>query len=600
MLEELARDITGWGCRAVEFFELLGWTQNMNHIRYHSKECPNLRDLNTTNLVNTAFDSVSHTVDVRAIDQIEGWYNIKNIGFFLWRLRSYPLENGVARPLSGPGDHRYHFSSLGDPIPLFHHPLREGDEAGLAREIHVPTPIRPIAFYNDLESFATGLTTATTYYGVGKSLLIIKDGTVVPSTDIMCKNLKNWASVPPGKVGVDVVRGRLVFAAGEEPVSDVVVSYHYGFSADIGGGQYERRQTLINPKNADWEITVRHQPETGEVPTINDALVEWDAQGKPNGIIHIADNWTYKEQLQIKPEDKRWLVIEANNDRRPTLCITNNGSIGNIEITGNRPDAAIVLSGLLIEGGIDIQDSLGDLKIKHCTLVPGLALDENGNPVHPNSPSIQAADTNTSLEIEIDSSIVGLLRLPEEITRLTLRDSILDGLDTAAIARITTDDKAGPQTVLERTTVFGKVFVKELILANEVIFTGEVLAEKTQVGCVRFSYVSLNSRTPRRFRCQPELALSALAKKLDRDLLPDERTYVLARIKPAFTSIHYGHPAYCQLSYHCPEEIKTGAEDGTEMGAFRHLKQPQQEVNLRIRLEEYLPFGLKPGFIYVT
>jgi len=598
MLEELARDITGWGCRAVEFFELLGWTQNMNHIRYHSKECPDVRDLSTMDLVNTAFDSVSHTVDVRAVDQIEGWYNIKNIGFFLWRLRSYPLENGVARALSGPGDHRYHFSSLGNPIPLFHHPLRQGDDAGLAREIHVPAPIRPTAFYNDLESFATGLTPATTYYGVGKSLLIIKDGTEVPSTDIICKNLKNWAPVPPGKVGVDVVRGRLAFATGEGPESEVVVSYHYGFSADIGGGQYERRQTLINPENADWEITVRHTPTSpAEVATITDALVEWNAQSKPKGIIHIADNWTYVEPLQIEPADDRWLVIEADNNRRPTLRITGSG---NIEIIGNHPDAAIVLSGLLIEGGIDIQDSLGDLKIKHCTLVPGLALDENGNPVHPNSPGIRAADTNTSLEIEVDSGIVGLLRLPKEMTRLTLRNSILDGLDTPAIARITTDDEAGPPTVLERTTVFGEVFVKELILANEVIFNGEVLAEKTQVGCVRFSYISLNSRTPRRFRCQPDLALSALAKKLGRDLLPNETAYVLARVKPGFTSVHYGHPAYCQLSYHCPEEIKTGAEDGSEMGVFRHLRQPQRKANLRIRLEEYLPFGLKPGFISVT
>jgi hypothetical protein len=36
------------------------------------------------------------------------------------------------------------------------------------------------------------------------------------------------------------------------------------------------------------------------------------------------------------------------------------------------------------------------------------------------------------------------------------------------------------------------------------------------------------------------------------------------------------------------------------MGAFHDLMQPQRETNLRIRLEEYLPFGLVPGLIYVT
>jgi hypothetical protein len=34
MLEELARDVTGWGAHVVPFFELLGWTQNLNHLRY--------------------------------------------------------------------------------------------------------------------------------------------------------------------------------------------------------------------------------------------------------------------------------------------------------------------------------------------------------------------------------------------------------------------------------------------------------------------------------------------------------------------------------------------------------------------------------------
>jgi hypothetical protein len=49
-----------------------------------------------------------------------------------------------------------------------------------------------------------------------------------------------------------------------------------------------------------------------------------------------------------------------------------------------------------------------------------------------------------------------------------------------------------------------------------------------------------------------------------------------------------------------PAEIATGAEDGSEMGAYCHLKQPQREANLRLRLEEYLPFGLEAGIIYVT
>ena len=36
MLEQLARDVTDWPARAVEFFEQLATTQYMNHVRLHA------------------------------------------------------------------------------------------------------------------------------------------------------------------------------------------------------------------------------------------------------------------------------------------------------------------------------------------------------------------------------------------------------------------------------------------------------------------------------------------------------------------------------------------------------------------------------------
>ena len=46
MLEELARDVTGWGAHAVAFFELLGWTQNLNHLRMKASSNPGRRNPN--------------------------------------------------------------------------------------------------------------------------------------------------------------------------------------------------------------------------------------------------------------------------------------------------------------------------------------------------------------------------------------------------------------------------------------------------------------------------------------------------------------------------------------------------------------------------
>jgi len=68
---------------------------------------------------------------------------------------------------------------------------------------------------------------------------------------------------------------------------------------------------------------------------------------------------------------------------------------------------------------------------------------------------------------------------------------------------------------------------------------------------------------------------------------------------PRFESRRYSDPAYGQLSLASPEQIRTGGEDGSEMGAFNHLRQPQRQTNIRTALEEYLRSGLDAGIFYV-
>lgn len=109
---------------------------------------------------------------------------------------------------------------------------------------------------------------------------------------------------------------------------------------------------------------------------------------------------------------------------------------------------------------------------------------------------------------------------------------------------------------------------------------------------MRFSYVPDGSKTPRRFRCQPDLALEK-AK-------PSEKKAVIARMVPSFTSEIYGDYGYCQLALACAEELRTGADDGSEMGVFSFLRQPQRISNLQTGLDEYMRFGLEAGIIFVT
>ncbi len=598
MLEELARDVTGWAAHAVEFFELLIWNQNLNHLRMHSTGCPDLRSPEAVDRLDGPFDFMSHTVDVRFPRQDEGWYNIRHIGFFLWRLRDYRVERVVARPGALPW--QFHFSPLGNRAPLFSRLRREGDEAGLATEFHVPGPIRPAAFFKDPDEFY-GLTS-------NDSLTIIRDGVEVPLAQIRCRDLETFSQPAGNIVGVDVRRGRIAFGVGVVPAQGVDVHYHYGFSADLGGGPYPRAKWLVADDVPAVRLAVLEGGPAPNFQTLDDAVNDWVARGRPNAVITILDNRTYGLSSPLELADGRFLVIQAGDLQRPHVRPAG----GELRLTGDHPGSQLTLSGLLFEGGLHVTGETRSLRLLHTTLVPGRALRENGVP-DTTLPSVVVdgvdgggARVNAGFRLRAAFSITGPLRLPEHADGLVLLDSIVDGLGGAAVAATDTDDQPAPPATLERVTILGRSFFRRLPLASEVIFTDRVFTDQSQEGCVRFSFVSQQSVTPRRHRCQPDLETAAQVERAEKagPLTPAQRAALIAQVRarvvPSFTSVHYGDPGYAQLHLHCPVEIRTGAGDGSEMGVFCHLKQPQRETNLRIRLEEYLPFGLDPGVIYVT
>jgi hypothetical protein len=151
--------------------------------------------------------------------------------------------------------------------------------------------------------------------------------------------------------------------------------------------------------------------------------------------------------------------------------------------------------------------------------------------------------------------------------------------------------------------------VHAIELAENSIFFGTVTVARRQLGCMRFCYVSPCSRTPRRFHCQPDLVQRAVAERMraeaqeaglpsppDADIAAIQQVEAV-RVRPQFNSLRYGTPVYCQLSCDCAEEIKRGADDESEMGAFHDLFQPQRLANLRVRVDEYTPAGLDAGIV---
>ncbi len=624
MLEELARDVTGWAAHAVEFFHILGWTQWLrNHVRPQAFRTPDIRSVERMGRIAGAFDEAAHTVDVRRINAVEGWHSIKNIGFFLWRLRSQPLNMVQARRMGSSASFRYHFSPLGNSAPLFTRLRREGDEAGLATELHVPGPIRPARFYADIRSrlalpvvpdFSEFYGLFSTFAGMltapAPSLMVFIDGVPVPLADIRDHDLSSWDQATGTHVAIDVARGRLTLGPARMPATRVDVCYHLGFSADLGGGSYARRAWLIDPRLAALVLKVDGNGDPGTFGTIGAALAAWIAAGKPDCIVRIQDNRSYFEAIAIEPADNAFIAIEAADGFRPHLRLRRP-----LLITGVHDTATVTLSGLLIEGQVVVSGSLGRLRVLHSTLVPGVDIAEQlvPPPPTPTLASVAAAafaatgaPLNTELKVEMAFAISGPLELPEHAESLFALDTIIDGRERAAIGGVAAGE-SGPPARLERCTVRGAVSLRQIDLATEVIFDGPVAVLRQQVGCVRFSYVSRDSVTPRRYRCQPDLeirrvvdaAQKASAIPLTAVQIDALAATVARRVKPEYTSEVYGQPAYLQLHLNAAKEIATGAEDGSELGAFCHLKQAQREANLRLRLDEYLPFGLDAGLIYV-
>jgi len=257
--------------------------------------------------------------------------------------------------------------------------------------------------------------------------------------------------------------------------------------------------------------------------------------------------------------------------------------------------ATLTLDGLMFAGGtlsVKVLAGGGDtasFELRHATVVPGLDQDAAGTTTAPGAVVLVSDATSTgALRVVIDRSIVGRVDVtpgaPGFVSDVHISDSVIDDASDPAEALRAHD------LTIARCTVLGAIVVRSLE-ATDTLFSHRVTVERTQHGCVRYSFVPVGSKVPRTYRCQPALALAAPVADADA---------ITARIQPAFTTTRFGDGAYVQLATTCPPELRTGGSDGSEMGAHFHLHQPQREANLRQGLDEYLRVGLEAGLVFVT
>jgi hypothetical protein len=383
------------------------------------------------------------------------------------------------------------------------------------------------------------------------------DPQLVPASAIIVCDLTDWTNLPTAKIAIDPVLGRI--ACPQDETRQLLVTFHYGFSANMGSGEYSR------VRSAD----TRHLGVTKVATTIAAAL---GALGPQGGTVEVGSSGRYVEMLNIDATNK-FIEIRAGDKRRPAVELQ-----ADITITGGENDE-VVLDGLLFFGGaVHVSGGLGRVRLRHCTFVPGISLNPDGTPAQASTPSLVIQSTNT--RVEIDRCIVGGIRAGES-AEVRIEDSIVDATDDTLPAYGGTGTNAfgGPLRIID-STVIGIVKTSILRLGSNTIFVSRVDAERRQEGCVRFSYLAPGSHVPPRYHCQPDSDDSL--------------------IRPDFTSIHFRDPGYCQLSAFCPDAIAAGADDESAMGAFHDLFEPQREARLRARLEEYLRFGLEAGIFFAS
>nr|WP_314445293.1 hypothetical protein [uncultured Sphingomonas sp.] len=431
----------------------------------------------------------------------------------------------------------------------------------------------------------------------------------------------------PIRCGFDPVTGRLIMAApkgSEADVEEVRVAYGTGIALPIGAGPQDRAAAGIPLDVSDqpndvpfvWVVDAKAASTSGSasdtyaiVPTLRDALDAWEATAQPSGAVphlrgiivlvrcdrfaspqltikvHAGSSLEIVSGIWMKPaegpdapqvKERRGFILRR--ERRFTIDAKT--TVVPNAVIGRKQPGALIVDGVEFTRGIELGDgALSRLSLRHCTLR------------RPGGDALGATAPPYDFQFDADHCIIGRIAPPSDPKsagcKLQLSNCIVS-CDEASGAACEMSEFDG---ALQNVTFIGSVTLRT-IEATNVIFNGRVTSIRTQVGCLRYSFVAPKDELPRRFRCQPEQALAVAAERKGGKLDPDEIALVTLATQPRFLDTSLDEPAVAMLHPRCDAAIRSGGERDVEMGAFALSATALRLENISRFFDDYLPFGL--------
>ncbi|AUX23341.1 hypothetical protein SOCEGT47_038640 [Sorangium cellulosum] len=620
MLELLARDLTNYPARVVELFTRMTWNESISHPTGRPATL-DIRRTSALERLGGPFEEATRTAEVRRIASGRGTHNLPNVGLFLWRTRIWPLAGVTATSMSLAGQAAYRFSPLGEDRPLYAAIETETDPSAIATEASVPLALSRRRLWARARALKADMTWPfwIEVHGrdAGDAPVVRK---VAPGQIDIC-DLSAIATVPaepaPDRVEVDPQIGRLVlgadFTAGLSDI-EVTTGHFIATTGELGAGPWER-DALVQEWLARWTgapesrtvtfqvLVVRDGAGPDIVATLDDAIQQWnslvaglpddEARSRALGLILVGDSRTHAAPATAieMPSGAVLGVLGATWPEPPNGAPPGRPKgqlaadsvrpivVGDLRVRGAATTAEnrgeLLVSGLVVTGRVvALAGSLQGLRLVSATVLGANAIDV-----------VTANADNAALEVHASRSILGDIEAAGAIGGIHLTDTAVTGQVHAPETAMTADG----------STVLGACELGALS-ASSSIFAGLMTVEQHQEGCLRFCYVPASSRTPRRFRCQPDLALEEATQAGDASVA----ALVPLRVRPRFVSADPMAPGFLVLAPDAAPELRGAAEDSGEPGSWNHLQHGIRLANLRNALPQFLRFGLEPGIFFLV